>query len=105
MPSAIDNRFIPRKSWAVNNISQTLGKSCSHRVPTMTEQGPLMLLAVALFIGGIQFISMGLLSEIVARTYYESRNKPIYVLGEVKSHGKRVGDFADSLRSLKNPQG
>ena len=29
-----------------------------HRVPIMTEHGPLMLLAVALFIGGIQFISM-----------------------------------------------
>jgi hypothetical protein len=37
---------------------------------------------------------MGLLSEIVARTYYESQNKPIYVLEEVKSHGKEVGDFA-----------
>jgi glycosyltransferase involved in cell wall biosynthesis len=74
-----------------------------HHVPIMTEHGPLMLLAVALFIGGIQFISMGLLSELVSRTYYESQNKPIYVLGEVKSHGKRMGDFADSPR-LKIPQ-
>jgi glycosyltransferase involved in cell wall biosynthesis len=74
-----------------------------HRVPIMTEHGPLMLLAVALFIGGIQFISMGLLSEIVSRTYYESQDKTIYVLGEVKSHGKRVGSLADSP-SLKDPQ-
>ena len=74
-----------------------------HRVPIMTEHGPLMLLAVALLIGGIQFISMGLLSEIVSRTYYESQNKTIYVLGEAKSHGQRVGGLADSP-SLKNPQ-
>ena len=74
-----------------------------HRVPIMTEHGPLMLLAVALFIGGIQFISMGLLSEIVSRTYYESQNKPIYVLGEVKSHGKEVVHLADSP-TLKNSQ-
>jgi glycosyltransferase involved in cell wall biosynthesis len=73
-----------------------------HRVPIMMEHGPLMLLAVALFIGGIQFISMGLLSEIVSRTYYESQNKPIYVLGEVKSHRKEVGDLADSP-ILKTP--
>ena len=74
-----------------------------HGVPIMTEHGPLMLLAVALFIGGTQFISMGLLSEIVSRTYYESQSKTIYVLGEVKSHGKRMGGFTDSP-ILKNPQ-
>src|SRR6476661_5360689 len=37
----------------------------------MAEHGPLMLLAVALFVSGVQFISMGLLGEIIARTYYE----------------------------------
>jgi len=47
-----------------------------------------MFLAVALFLVGIQFISMGLLGEIIARTYYESQNKPIYALREVKSHRK-----------------
>jgi glycosyltransferase involved in cell wall biosynthesis len=64
----------------------------------MTEHGPLMLLAVALFISGIQFISMGLLGEIIARTYYESQNKPIYALREVKSHRKEAGDSAESAR-------
>lgn len=57
-----------------------------------------MLLAVALFISGIQLISMGLLGEIIARTYYESQNKPIYALREVKSHRKEMGDSAESAR-------
>lgn len=69
----------------------------------MTEHGPLMLLAVALFISGAQFISMGLLGEILARTYYESQNKPIYALREVKSHRKEMGDSTESTRPSGNP--
>jgi glycosyltransferase involved in cell wall biosynthesis len=64
----------------------------------MTTHGPLMLLAIALFVCGIQFISMGLLGEISSRTYYESQNKPIYALREVKSHRKELGDSAESAR-------
>ena len=32
---------------------------------------------------GIQFITMGLMAEIVIRTYHESQDKPIYVIKEV----------------------
>src|SRR6266478_6486028 len=64
----------------------------AHGVNVMTQHGPLMLLAVALFISGVQFVSMGLLGELIARTYYESQNKPVYALREVKSHRKDVGD-------------
>jgi glycosyltransferase involved in cell wall biosynthesis len=70
----------------------------------MTEHGPLMLLAVALFISGAQFISMGLLGEIIARTYYESQNKPIYALREIKSHRKEMGDSTESTRPSGNPE-
>ncbi len=70
----------------------------------MAEHGPLMLLAVALFISGVQFMSMGLLGEIIARTYYESQNKPIYALREVKSHRKELGDSAESTRPSGNPE-
>jgi len=65
----------------------------------MVEHGPLMLLAVALFLSGMQFVSMGLLGEIISRTYYESQNKPIYTLREVKSHRKEAGDSAESSRA------
>src|SRR5579859_2605518 len=64
----------------------------------MAEHGPLMMLAVALFISGVQFFSMGLLGEIIARTYYESQNKPIYALREVKSHRKEMGDSTEQTR-------
>jgi len=70
----------------------------------MTEHGPLVLLSVALFISGIQFISMGLLGEITSRTYYESQNKAIYALREVKSHRKELGDSAESTRPSGNSE-
>lgn len=74
-----------------------------NHIPIMTEHGPLMLLAVALLVSGVQFISMGLLGEIVARTYYESQNKPIYSLREFKSHREEVGDSTQSPHSSTNP--
>lgn len=43
---------------------------------------PLLLLAVLLVILGVQMISMGLLSEVIMRTYFEAQNKPIYVVRE-----------------------
>jgi glycosyltransferase involved in cell wall biosynthesis len=70
----------------------------------MTEHGPLLLLSIALFVSGIQFVSMGLLGEISARTYYESQNKPIYALREVKSHRKELGDSAESTRPSGNSE-
>jgi glycosyltransferase involved in cell wall biosynthesis len=70
----------------------------------MAEHGPLMLLSIALFVSGIQFISMGLIGEITARTYYESQNKAIYALREVKSHRKEMGDSAESARPSGNSE-
>ncbi len=43
---------------------------------------PLLLLAVLLVILGVQMVSMGLLAEMVMRTYHEVQNKPIYVIRE-----------------------
>ncbi len=44
---------------------------------------PLLLLAVLLIFIGIQFVSLGLIAELQARTYHESQNKPIYHVREV----------------------
>ena len=44
---------------------------------------PLLLLGVLLVIIGAQFITMGLLGEILVRTYYESQGKPTYLIREV----------------------
>jgi glycosyltransferase involved in cell wall biosynthesis len=76
----------------------------AHNMSIMTQHGPLMLLAVALFVSGVQFVSMGLLGEIIARTYYESQNKPIYALREVKSHRKEMGDSAEQARPSGNSE-
>lgn len=44
---------------------------------------PLLLLGILLLILGVQFISMGLIGELVVRTYYETQKKSIYVVREV----------------------
>jgi glycosyltransferase involved in cell wall biosynthesis len=49
---------------------------------------PLLLLAILLMFLGIQFITMGLLGEMLARTYHESQNRPVYVVGEILEVGK-----------------
>lgn len=44
---------------------------------------PLLLLAVLLVVIGVQLITMGLLGEMVIRTYYESQAKPIYYVRDI----------------------
>jgi glycosyltransferase involved in cell wall biosynthesis len=51
-----------------------LGESLSGR--------PLLTLAVVLIIVGVQFLSIGLLSDLVVRTYHETQGKPIYSVRE-----------------------
>ena len=51
-----------------------LGESIGNR--------PLLTLGVLLMIVGVQMISMGLLGELVVRTYHESQGKPIYAVRE-----------------------
>jgi glycosyltransferase involved in cell wall biosynthesis len=51
-------------------------------------QTPLLLLSALLFILGFQSILLGLAAELLIRTYYESQNKPIYVIRQVFSSKK-----------------
>jgi hypothetical protein len=41
---------------------------------------PLLLLGVLLILLGVQLIIMGLLGEMMVRIYYETQDKPIYVI-------------------------
>lgn len=43
---------------------------------------PLVLLAILLVVVGVQFISIGLLGEMLVRTYHESQQKPVYRVRE-----------------------
>ncbi|NJO80654.1 MAG: glycosyltransferase family 2 protein [Cyanobacteria bacterium RM1_2_2] len=53
---------------------------------------PLLILAVVLFLTGVQLFSFGLLAELLMRTYHESQNRPIY----------RVREVVESENSLKS---
>ena len=45
---------------------------------------PLLLLGVMLVFIGVQLLTFGLLAEVMTRTYYESQDKPTYVIREVR---------------------
>jgi glycosyltransferase involved in cell wall biosynthesis len=49
----------------------------------LANHGPLMLLGMALVMGGIQFIAIGLIGELLARTYFETQKKPVYTVRQV----------------------
>ena len=51
---------------------------------------PLLLLSILLIFIGFQFVTMGLLGEMLARTYHESQDRTIYVIGEVLHGGGRT---------------
>ena len=44
---------------------------------------PLLLLAVLLIFVGVQFVTIGLVAEMLARTYHESQNKPTYYVRRI----------------------
>ena len=44
---------------------------------------PLLMLGFLLVLAGIQFLTFGLIAELMMRTYYESQNKKTYVVREV----------------------
>jgi glycosyltransferase involved in cell wall biosynthesis len=51
---------------------------------------PLLLLAILLIFIGFQFITMGLLGEMLARTYHESQDRPVFVVGEILNGDKNA---------------
>jgi hypothetical protein len=44
---------------------------------------PLLMGGLLLVFTGVQLFTVGLLAEMLARTYHESQNKPVYVIREV----------------------
>jgi glycosyltransferase involved in cell wall biosynthesis len=51
------------------------------------NRNPLLILTAFLLFMGIQFIVLGLLAELSARTYYEAQGKPIYNIKEKINFG------------------
>ncbi len=51
------------------------------------NRNPLLILTAILIMATIQFVLMGLLAELLVRTYHESQNRPTYVIKEIlESH-------------------
>jgi hypothetical protein len=44
---------------------------------------PLLILGITLLLGGIQFLTFGIIAELVMRTYYESQNKKTYTVRQL----------------------
>jgi hypothetical protein len=49
---------------------------------------PLLLLAILLIFIGFQFLTMGLLGEMLSRTYHESQDKAVFVVRELLGERK-----------------
>ena len=47
------------------------------------NRNPLLILMAVLIMSTVQFILMGLLAELLVRTYHESQNRPTYVIREI----------------------
>jgi len=46
------------------------------------NRNPLMVLTAFLLFSGVQFLVLGLVAELVTRTYHETQDKPVYVVRE-----------------------
>lgn len=51
--------------------------------PINMNRNPLLVLTMMLMTTAVQFIMLGLLAEILVRTYHESQGRPIYVVEQV----------------------
>ena len=52
----------------------------------MLQNGPMLFAATLLILVGVQILCLGLVAEILSRTYYESQGKPIYAVRGMRSH-------------------
>ena len=54
------------------------------------HRNPVFLIAVFFLLSGLILISMGLLAELITRTYHESQHKPIYAIRTRIRGGKAI---------------
>lgn len=66
---------------------------------TFAHRNPILLLAVFLFILGVQLVMMGLLAELLVRTYHESQGKQIYLVKQLINLEKKESD----VRHYRHP--
>lgn len=70
----------------------------------MIQHGPLLFTATLLILSGLQLLSVGLIGEMVTRTYFESQRKPTYSVREIlwggaKGIPRRSGEIPPQVGS------
>jgi len=65
---------------------------------------PFLYLSILFLLIGGQFISIGLLGEIISRTYHESQNKSIYFVKEILDCDKSTKNIASDHQTLSGPK-
>jgi len=60
--------------------------------PLPMNRNPLLVLTAMLITATIQFILMGLIAELLVRTYHESQNRPTYVIKDILESPDSGGD-------------
>jgi glycosyltransferase involved in cell wall biosynthesis len=68
------------------------------------HRNPLLILAVFLFIVGLLLVAMGLLGELLVRTYHEAQGKPIYLLA-IPRRGRAPDLPPDPITVNERPDG
>ena len=63
-----------------SNSTQTTSDRAGPLHPTSSRPNPLLLLSALLELVGVQFISLGLIGELLTRTYHESQGKNPYLV-------------------------
>jgi glycosyltransferase involved in cell wall biosynthesis len=95
-------------SWGL--LSSTLGSATAlflvyeklfQHVEIMKQHGPLLFAALLLIVCGIQLVSVGLLGEMMSRTYYESQRKPTYSVRQIRSWERATGEDRDARSSSR----
>ena len=58
---------------------------------------PLLILGLILLLGGIQFITIGIVADINVRTYFESQNKKTYTVRKVYHAKREINQHPDAV--------
>ena len=60
----------------------------------IAEHGPLLVAAAMLWFAGLMLFCVGLIGEVLMRTYFESQGRRIYAIREVRCRREQVVDGA-----------